>query len=507
MNQKYLKNVRLALGVLVLALFVAYFLIPNSQQWPLLHELGHLQLVPAIMLVGFSVAPLVVLLLLSLLLGRAYCSVLCPLGLLQDAAHRCSRIFRVKKKRKFTYSKPNTVARYSLLAAAILAWVLGFSALVSLLDPYGAFGRIAANLMRPLYYAANNLLAWVLNHFNVYSVYNVTLHTVSVLAAAVAGATLLVVAVAAALRGRWYCNTICPVGTGLGLLSKLSIFQLKIDETACNSCGICAARCKAECIESKAKRIDQTRCVACYTCLAACSKDALKLRFAYGRKEAAVDQGKRRSMVAGVAALAAIPASAAAQALDKPLTASSDEPVVPPGAKSLKHFKSRCTACHLCVSKCPAQVIKPSFLELGLAGMLQPVMDYRISFCTYDCTVCSQVCPNGALEPLSPDAKRDLQIGKAHFDRNICVVYTDETDCGACSEHCPTQAVHMVPYKDGLRIPEVDASICVGCGGCQYICPVRPRTAIFVQGNATQQPLNMQHNEKQEEVKVDDFGF
>ncbi len=507
MSQKHFKTVRLSLGVAILILFICYFLVTNSQRWLLLHGLGHLQLVPALMMVATSLLPLLILLILTLLLGRIYCSALCPLGLLQDVGNRLSKFFR-KKKKRFTYSKPNTIARYGILAVAIIAWVVGFNAVVSLLDPYGAFGRIAANLMRPLYYAINNLLAFILNKFDIYSVYNMTLQTVTVAAAIVAGVTLLVIAVASVLRGRWYCNTICPVGTLLGLVSKLSFFKIKIDDGGCNSCGLCAMNCKAQCINSKTKQVDETRCVACYNCLSVCNRNAIKLRNTYKKKETSVDTSKRTAMVAGAMALAAIPSVAVAQTVDDSITnRSDDDPLMPPGAQNRKNFKNRCTACHLCVSKCPAQVIVPSFLEYGLSGVLQPRMDYTKSFCTYDCTICSRVCPNGALQPLTSDEKRDLQIGQAIFDRELCVVYTDETDCGACSEHCPTQAVHMVLYKNGLRIPKVDTSICVGCGGCQYICPVRPRTAIFVQGSKTQVALNIKEDKPQEEIKVDDFGF
>jgi formate hydrogenlyase subunit 6/NADH:ubiquinone oxidoreductase subunit I len=140
--------------------------------------------------------------------------------------------------------------------------------------------------------------------------------------------------------------------------------------------------------------------------------------------------------------------------------------------------------------------------------MLQPMMSYSVgSFCNYDCVECAHVCPSGALQPLHPEEKHALQIGHAVFERSRCVVYTDETDCGACSEHCPTQAVRMTPYKDGLRIPDVNVDLCVGCGGCQSICPVRPRTAIAVVGQEVQAKLNIAKEEKREEVEVTDFGF
>ncbi|MDR0418956.1 MAG: 4Fe-4S dicluster domain-containing protein, partial [Prevotellaceae bacterium] len=412
--------------------------------------------------------------------------------------------------KKFSYKKNHTILRYSLLVITILAWIVGVNAVVSLLDPYGAFGRIASNLMRPVYYMVNNIIASIYNAMGDYNVYRVTLKTVNISSVVAAGVTFIVIGVMSVMRGRLYCNSICPVGTGLGLLSKFSLFKIKLDENSCIKCGRCAVKCKSSCIDVKSKQVDYTRCVSCYSCLDACNDNAIHLKFVYKRStpdSKGIDVKKRKVMAAGALALAALPLNVTASKLGQKAGEDKISPTMPPGAKSTEHFQRKCTACHLCVSKCPSQVLKPSFLEYGLAGMLQPYMDYRVGFCSYDCTACADVCPNSALERITMDDKHNLQIGKAIFDKHKCVVYVDETDCGACSEHCPTQAVHMVPYKDGLRIPEVDESLCVGCGGCQYICPVTPRQAIVVQGHKKHVMLSIEKEVKREEVKVDDFGF
>jgi ferredoxin len=136
-------------------------------------------------------------------------------------------------------------------------------------------------------------------------------------------------------------------------------------------------------------------------------------------------------------------------------------------------------------------------------------MDYLTSFCNFDCNKCGQVCPTGAILPLTTEEKHVTQMGKAVFVRQNCVVYTDETDCGACSEHCPTKAVHMVPYKNGLVIPEVDQDICIGCGACEHPCPVEaPYKAIFVNGNPVQQIAKTpEKGEKQIIDDTEDFPF
>ena len=163
------------------------------------------------------------------------------------------------------------------------------------------------------------------------------------------------------------------------------------------------------------------------------------------------------------------------------------QPLMPPGAVDRKHFQSLCTACQLCVARCPEQVLRPSVAENGWKGFWQPLMDFDRAFCAYDCNVCGEVCPTGALTPLPLEQKHITRAGMVHFFKCRCVVHVEGTSCGACAEHCPTQAVHMVPFRGDLTIPEVDPDLCIGCGACEFICPVRPDKAIVVDGLGTQE--------------------
>ena len=193
----------------------------------------------------------------------------------------------------------------------------------------------------------------------------------------------------------------------------------------------------------------------------------------------------RRAFLATAAIGTTLPVVLKVDSLTAPSTAymeSRKHPVTPPGSLSVDHFTQYCTACHLCVTSCPAQVLIPSWFDYGIGGIFQPKMNYQASFCNYDCVKCTEVCPTGALLPLLPEAKRLVQMGKVQFVREDCIVVTKKTDCGACSEHCPTKAVHMVP-EGKLSIPEVNNEICVGCGACEHACPVKPRKAIFVNAN------------------------
>ena len=506
-----LKKFRIGFSVTLFVLINLFFL-DFAGFLPLaFHSVTSIQLVPA--LLALNVDILVILLVLSLVFGRVYCSFICPMGVYQDVVAWLSKKFT--KKKKYTFSKAMTVLRWTVLAATVIAFIFGFNFLVGLLDPYGAYGRIVTHIFRPAYLAGNNLLEYIFSSFDNYTFYKVGIYSLGVFSTLIALATLVGIGLLAWRNGRTWCNTICPVGTLLGFISRYSLFRLQFDDDKCNSCGLCAMKCKASCINSKDKQIDYSRCVTCFNCIEACNRSAMKYAPYKWKKTVTnvpenktVDESKRRflsaTVVTAVAATSLMGQKVASftgkRALKRNL------PIVPPGGLNVENLQEKCISCHLCVSKCPSHVIKPAFTEYGLGGMMQPRLYFDHGFCNYDCTVCSDVCPSKALRPLTVEQKHQTQVGQVHFIRHNCIVFTDETNCGACSEHCPTQAVHMVPYKGVLTIPETDVSICVGCGGCEYVCPAKPYKAIYVEGLEAHNTLQFK-KEKKEDIKVDDFGF
>ena len=512
MHRNPLKLLRVAAAAVVLAgLTLALADFRTGGPWFLGHALASLQLVPSLvaLLTGASLALAgVIVLLATLAFGRVYCSAICPLGILQDVIARVAGRLRRGQPPYARFARPWTRLRWTVVGATAAGIAAGGAGLtLALVDPYSNYGRLAADVFRPVLTLANNALVGPASALGLSGLYRVApawagglvLHPPLVLLALL---TVLVV-----LRGRLYCNTLCPVGTLLGWLAKQAAFRLAIDRDACTKCAACLAVCKSQCLDLRTGAIDFSRCVACYNCIGACDRQGIGYRLAWRRAAparpapsaprtaaAAVPGPDRRAFLAGAAtvltvslgaALApALRAETAPQAGAGPAPAGGDgSPVIlPPGAGDLDRFAGRCTACHLCVSACPTHVLTPAFLEAGWAGLLKPRLDYRIAFCNYDCRRCAEVCPDGALTLLALPEKQLTQIGEAHFERDLCIVVAKGTDCAACSEHCPTKAVNTVPYGNNLRLPELHNDLCIGCGACEYACPVQPKKAIAVTG-------------------------
>ncbi|MCL1937397.1 MAG: 4Fe-4S binding protein [Candidatus Azobacteroides sp.] len=521
MKLHLLKTIRLFFA-LVFFLTITFFFCDFAGLFPRsISNLMRIQFVPALLTGSISI--LIALVLLTFLMGRIYCSIICPMGVFQDIIAWFAQRSQ-KKKHRYRYRKSVPILRYTLLAIFALSLILHafpfltFPAL--LLDPYSNYGRIGVSIFRPIVVEGNNLLNWFAMKFNSYHFYQVTLHTVEISSFLLALAVLLTVGIMAWRKGRLFCNTICPVGSLLGLISRGALFRMVIDPSKCNHCGMCERSCKSECINSKERAIDFSRCVTCFNCLGQCRKEQAmsfgwRNKFAGSKekesvKTAPVNSSRRTFLTTSAAITASIPFFPAWATAGKTVDITKLTPITPPGSKSLEHFKSHCTACHLCVTHCPQQVLKPAGFNFGLGYAFKPRMVYyEMAFCNYHCTICSNICPNGAIQKLTVDEKRVTQIGIAQFEQSRCIVATEHTSCGACSEHCPVQAVRMEPYLNGLTLPHVYPEFCIGCGGCESICPARPVKAINVLANAVHRKAQLPKEEKTDPTKPEkiDFGF
>ena len=488
-----LKKLRVALALVFWAGITLLLLDFTGGLHRYLGWMAKVQLLPAIL--ALNVAVIAGLAVLTLLFGRVYCSVICPLGVFQDGI---SRLGTWGKKRPYQYKPERKWIRYGVWAAFVICLIAGVQVAVALLAPYSAYGRMVANLLQPVYLWGNKLLATLAERAGSYAFYSREIWLKSVSSLVVAAVTLVVIILFAFKHGRAYCNTICPVGTTLGFLSRFAMFRPMIDADKCKRCHTCEKACKAQCIEITPERvhIDHSRCVSCFNCLDNCPLGGLKYRFAWkkaaGRTEGNAPSGRRAfiggaAVAAGAAALKGV--SAKAQAVAKldggladvlPKQAPEREvPLTPPGSKSVKDFYRHCTACQLCIAECPNNVLRPS----GKAErLMQPEMSYEKGFCRPECTRCSELCPAGAISRISREEKTQYHIGTARVNPELCLVASGKGHCNKCAQACPSGAIKYVKTEDGQRTPVVAEEICTGCGACEYLCPVRPVSAITVNG-------------------------
>lgn len=489
-----LKSSRQIIAVLSILIVTALFLdftgtVPRWFGW-----MAKIQFLPAVLALNvFVVLGLVV---ATLIFGRLYCSVICPLGIMQDGF---AWLGRKSRKNRYSYSAPKTVLRYVMLGVMIAAIVAGVGVLVALLAPYSAYGRIAQSLLAPVWQWGNNLLAsWAEAHES-YAFYTVDVWLRGGITLAVAVATFVVLGFLSWRNGRTYCNTICPVGTVLGFLSKFSLLKPVIDTSKCNSCGLCARNCKAACINSKEHAIDYSRCVTCFDCIGKCHKGAIsykrntrsKVSPATAAVEKEVDNSRRNFLAVTATMATAAAVHAQEKTVDGGLAVITDKKIparktkiVPPGARGIRNLTSHCTACQLCVSACPNGVLRPS---TDLDSLMQPESSYERGYCRPECTRCSEVCPAGAIRPITVADKSSIQIGHAVWVKENCLPLTEGVRCGNCARHCPVGAITMVPSdkedKHSPWIPVVNTERCIGCGACENLCPSRPFSAIYVEGH------------------------
>ncbi|GMO61230.1 MAG: 4Fe-4S binding protein [Termitinemataceae bacterium] len=495
MAQKPLKRkapaiIRFLIALSVLALFVYAYISLSLGSNGILTMLVNAQFSPSLYGTGLAL-PIIAIAIAAttLIFGRLYCSVLCPLGTAQEIFWRIGRLLRGGKSpprsspeygssaTPFTggaaprnaprlfrsgYHAPPKVRYLSALLVAA-GVIFSIAPLMILIDPISIFGRGMGTLRTLLYQGGGSTL------FMLYL-----------------AIPLLLILIAAVLRGRAFCEW-CPVGVTLGLFSSAALFRIKLGEK-CVSCGQCEKKCPASCIDSKAKRIDSERCVLCFSCTAACPSGSA----VYGARgkalisEAPISEGRRIflkkagsfSLACGAAYLVSPLLRLPSQSVDKALANLSTEetlPILPPGAKNLLHYTRHCISCHACVASCPANIITAK-------DDPHPSLDYNgdaSAACQFSCTECGRVCPTGAIGKLSVEEKHKMRIALStlYFDR--CVVKTKGESCGACAEVCPTGALTMVAYSEAgiafLTRPIYDEKYCIGCGACLASCPAEPR--------------------------------
>ena len=480
-----LKKIRTILAIVMFVCITWLFVDFTGTAYQWFSWMPKIQLLEAILAV--NVVAIVILVVGTLIFGRLYCSIICPLGVFQDVIARFNR-----KKNKYSYSKALSWLRYTMLGVMVVALVAGVGSVFQLLAPYSAYGRIATTMFQPVWKAGNNVLASIAEHSDSFLFYHVEQIASFGVVLIIAAVTFIVLVILALRNGRTYCNTICPVGTLLSFFARFSFLKIHFNVDKCKNCSMCSKNCKAACIDYKTHTVDYSRCVTCGNCIDKCKFGALSYSFSTtANKDNAVDASKRSFLLASALVSTAAMAQKKEKLMDggiaeleEKVAPARQTPLTPPGSLSYDNMAKRCTGCQLCVSECPNHVLRPSN---DLMHLMLPTMSYERGYCRPECTRCSEVCPAGAIKPLDDVEKSSIQIGHAVWIKKNCVVLTDEVECGNCARHCPSGAIEMVPLdennEESPMVPTINEAACIGCGACEYVCPARPFSAIFVEGH------------------------
>lgn len=428
MKNKTLQKIRLFIAFLTAVIYIAGFL---GFFYPV--KLFDINIAPLIerSINDFTLSIgilLCLILLITFLFGRIYCSTLCPLGLFQEF---CLFLFRHKKLPQ----QKNRTAKYFIAAITFGTLFGGTVYILRFIDPYTIFGSTLSK----------TTLGIVLIAF---------------------------IAILTVLKGRYFCTNICPVGALLGLISRYSLYKIKINADSCVACGLCAQKCPSGCIDYKNKTIDNETCIKCFKCLPLCHNHGIT----YNRKPnihssrtTPFSPSRRRFLISAATVAAFAAAYKAGIKLSTNIAQKVKTILLPPGAGSPERFANKCLNCNLCVENCPMKIIKKADETFPVVHL-----DYGKNYCSYNCNKCSQICPSGALHRLTLKEKRQTQIGRAEVNPDVCI------QCGLCVRECPRSAI----TKQQGDFPQINSDLCIGCGACQAVCPV---SAIKVSALKVQQ--------------------
>jgi len=478
MDQKWKSFRRLfsTLFFLLLTLSIV-FVIPVG----LYNQLISSQLGPAILKIStgtekFFLGGLILTLIIIILLGRTYCSLICPLGYLQDLVIWIGKIAGIESSWTIHRKKANKILRLLLFFVLIVMFFIGIGFFTGLLEPFSIYLRTIFLISRiPVFY---------------------TLLNRNLLPSLIILISISIILLLSIKKGRFFCSWICPVGTILWGLSFVSIFRLKIDKSLCNGCNKCVKGCKSGAIDDDWEKIDTVLCVGCFNCISTCKDGAIELtrksrqiNIKYVEvKDISIRQNRavnRRSflqkMLSGIFVLS-FPFGYTGLGFEdeKPKKMVNKKFIFPPGGEDHNRFFQNCTGCMVCAQKCPSKIIFPS---VGLSGNAPvfPALYFQNGYCTEDCINCLLVCPTGALRKMSVAEKKTTKIADLELNLNKCIVHTDSLECNVCAEICPVSAIKMIRQKDDtLPLPIVIQKDCIGCGKCLYRCPAKKRETIFI---------------------------
>ncbi len=448
----------------------------------------------------------------TLFLGRFFCGWICPMGTLQHfVGSRPSEAKRGKRRIESNRYKRWQTIKYVVLLAGLVAAAFGSMA-IGWLDPFSLLVRsIGLSLLPGFNYVVRAVLTPMeSSHVAAIKATGGIIHTVlgafllefrqAYFTQGLFLGVLFLAILAMSLRvTRFWCRAICPLGALLGAVSRWSVLGLHKDPERCNNCNRCLLHCQGGDDPIGGAPWRKSECLMCMNCVGSCPDHALVFRFFRKEKEvASPDLGRRRTLTGIAAGAVAVPLLRANTGLGK---SRNERLLRPPGALDEPGFLSRCIRCGECMKVCPNNALQPTLTEAGLEGLWTPTLVPRIGYCEPSCVLCSEVCPTGAIWQITPKEKgwvvgvgaaqnQPIRLGTAFYDRGRCLPWAMATDCIVCEEWCPVspkaiyveeaEVVDSAGKTKKLQQPRVDPSRCVGCGACEYACPLQDRPAVYV---------------------------
>jgi polyferredoxin len=295
---------------------------------------------------------------------------------------------------------------------------------------------------------------------------------------------------------RFFCRAICPLGALLGIFSRFALWRIDRDPVRCTDCDLCLKSCEGA--SDPQGDLRKSECFVCLNCIEDCPHDALQFRFLpRPASEVALPAvGRRQMLLAGAFGLLFFPMARLSGGVRKNFNRAV---IRPPGSVAEDEFLRRCIKCDQCIRVCPTNVLQPSLFEAGIEGLWTPIMISKMGWCELNCTLCSQVCPTGAIREISIaeklgvgpfEAKGPIKTGTAFYNQGRCLPWAMDTSCVVCEEVCPvspkaifTRNVEVTDRWGAtleLKRPFIDPVKCIGCGICEHECPVKDDPAVYV---------------------------
>jgi polyferredoxin len=459
--------------------------------------------VPGAMILGLIV------LVSSFFFGRGFCSWVCPMGTLNHIVGEVKPSQKGARRIKANATRPYQKTKYVILIFFLGAALLG-SAVGGLLDPLCIATRGIALTFVPIVEWGLAALLRGIQDSNVPLISSIAEGARYLAGSAllqgkntlVEGGLLLSIVFFAVLVAnrfipRFWCRGLCPLGAMLGLTGRFGLLTLKKNESTCTDCRKCQLACQGAASPKPLTRWQRSECDLCMNCVAACPESGTLSFVLSGWKtdEAPWPDLKRRNLLAGAVAGAALVPTVRTGTLTSVEGRPNPARIRPPGAVDEKAFLNRCIRCGQCMKICPNNALHPALDEGGIEGLWTPILVPRVGYCEPTCTLCSQVCPTVAIVPLSSaektgqDGAKPVKIGTAFVNRGRCLPWAMNTPCIVCEEFCPLspKAIELSEVTvtvDGevrhLKRPVVRPDRCTGCGACEHICPVHDVAAIRV---------------------------